>query len=141
MCTELMLSPLGLQVRTGWGDTQGPTSQRKGTGLRSSQQGRRTNSSVGETEAPRFSVATYATQVTLFQPLLQLVMGAASGHIPEEKLVALYLLSPFPWLGMGAARWPGPGCPCTEEPVAAPDGPGGGTAHWVEPVVPAQQML
>lgn len=78
---------------------------------------------------------------TVFQPLLQLVMGAASGHIPEEKLVALYLLSPFPWLGMGAARWPGPGCPCTEEPVAAPDGPGGGTAHWVEPVVPAQQML
>lgn len=37
MCTELMLSPLGLQVRTGWGDIQGPTSQRKGTGLRSSQ--------------------------------------------------------------------------------------------------------
>lgn len=83
---------------------------------------------------------TYATQVTLFQPLLQLVMRAASGHI-LEKLVTLHLLSPFPWLGTGAARWPGPGCPRTEEPVAAPDGPGGGTAHWVEPVVPAQQML
>lgn len=100
-----------------------------------------TSCSVGETEAPRFSVGTYATQVTVLQPLLQLVMGAASGHILEEKLVALYLLSPFPWLGMGAARWPGAGCPGTEEPVAALDGPGGGTAHWVEPVVPAQQML